>query len=327
MISRTASIVMLAAVASLEGGTPSAAQSYPMRPVIIIAPYAAGGPTDTLARVLSQRMARSLGQSVIVENVVGAAGSIGVERVVRAAPDGYTVNIGNWGTNVLNGVVHKLKYDLLRDLEPVSLLATNPHLIVSRSTVPARNLDELIAWVRANQDKISSGHSGAGSGSHISGLFFQRLTGTNFPFVAHRGAGPILQSLMAGHIDLFFDQASNTLPHLSSGKIRVHAVAAKTRLEASPDIPTVDEAGLQGFYMAIWHGLWVPKGTPKDVIAKLNAAVVETLIDPAVRKRLAELGQEIPRPEMLTPEALRIHQKSEIEKWRPIIASFNLGGH
>ncbi len=304
-----------------------AAHDYPKRAVIIIAPYAAGGPTDTLARILAEGMSLSLGQAVIVENMAGAAGSIGVERVVRAPADGYTLNIGNWGTNVINGAVRKLKYDLLTDLEPVALLATNPHLIVSRSSVPAHNLAELITWVRANQNKVSSGHSGAGSGSHISGLYFQRRTGTEFPFAAYRGAGPILQSLMAGHIDLFFDQVSNSLPYLATGKIRAYAVAGNTRLSVAPDIPTVDEAGLPGFYVSIWHALWVPKGTPQAVIARLNEAVVAALADPVVRKRLADLGQEIPPREQQTPEALRAHQKAEIEKWWPIIKAYNIRAH
>ena len=300
-------------------------QTFPSGPITIVAPYAAGGPTDTLARIIAEGMARSLGYPVIVENLPGAAGSIGVARVVRAKPDGHTLNIGNWGTNVVNGAVRKLKYDLLADLEPISLLANNPHMIVSRSSVPAADLAQLIAWVRANPDKVSSGHSGAGSGSHISGLYFQRETGTRFPFAAYRGAGPILQSLMAGHIDVFFDQVSNSLPYLSTGKIRAYAVAAKSRVAAAPDIPTTDEAGLPGFHVSIWHALWAPKGTSRDVIAKLNAAVVQTLSDPAIRKRLGELGQEIPEREQQTPEALRAFQKAEIEKWWPIIKAYDIG--
>ena len=312
---------------AIAGNAASAtAQSYPSRPITMIAPYAAGGPTDTLARILAEHMTRSLGP-VIVENVPGAAGGIGVGRVARAKADGYTLIIGNWGTNVVNGAVHKLKYDLLADFEPVSLLASNPHVIVSRSSVPANDLKELIAWVKANQDKVSSGHSGVGSGSHISGLYFQQKTDTRFPFAAHRGAGPILQALMAGHIDLFFDQVSNSLPYLASGKIRAYAVAARSRLPAAPDIPTVDEAGLPGFYISIWHALWVPKGTSSDVVAKLNAAVVDALADPSVRKRLADLGQDIPPREQQTPEALRAYQTAEIEKWWPIIKAYNIGVH
>jgi len=302
----------------------AAAQPYPSRPVTLVVPFAAGGPTDVLARIIVEPMRAALGQPVIIENVGGAAGSIAVGKVVREKPDGHTAIIGNWGTHVVNGAVQTLQYDLLKDFEPVGLIATNPHVIVSRQTVPAKNLKELTAWVMENQEKLTAANSGIGSPSHISGLYFQSKTGTRFPFVPYRGSGPALQDLVAGQIDLYFDQVSNSLPHIRGGRIKAYAVAAASRLAAAPDIPTVDEAGLPGFYISIWHGIWVPKGTPKDVIAKLNASIVNALRDAGVRQRLADLGQEIVPDEQQTPDALGAYQKAEIEKWWPIIKAEKL---
>jgi tripartite-type tricarboxylate transporter receptor subunit TctC len=223
-----------------------------------------------------------------------------------------------------NGAIYPLQYDVFSDFAPVALIATNPQLIVTKNAVPANNLTNLIAWLKANPDKASQGTAGPGSAAHVAGVFFQSITGTRFQFVPYRGAAPIMQDLLAGQIDLTFDQAANSLPQVRAGKIRAYAVTAKTRLASAPEIPTVDEAGLPGFYISVWHGLWVPKGTPNDVIAKLNAAVVEALADPAVRQRLAELGQEIPLREQQTPEALSTFHKAEIDKWWPIIKASNI---
>ena len=301
------------------------AQTYPSKPITIVVPFAAGGPTDALARAVSERMRQALGgQTIVIENVTGAAGSIGVTRAARSAPDGYTISMGHLGTHVINGAIYSLPFDLINDLEPVALLGSNPMLIVSKNAIPAKNLTELIAWLKANQDKASIGTAGIGSGAHFSGLYFQSLIGTKIPYVAYRGTGPALQDLVAGQIDLIVDQASNSLPQAQAGRIRAYGVTDTKRLAAEPSIPTVDEAGLPGFHVAVWSALWVPKGTPKDVIAKLNAAVVETLADPAVKKRLGDVGVDVPSPDQLTPDALRALQKAEAAKWWPMIKAANV---
>lgn len=312
-------LAALAATATSTWISLAAAQSYPAHSMTIVVPFSAGGPTDTIARIISERMGKALGQTVVVENVTGAAGSIGVGRVARAAPDGYTLSIGHWSTHVVNGAVYELSYDLLKDFEPVAMIATNPQLVVTRITVPAANLTELISWVKANQDKVSVGTAGVGSASHVGGIYFQNIIGAKLVFVPYRGTAPAMQDLIAGRTDLMLDQAANSLPWVRSGKIRAYAVTAKARMAAAPDIPTVDEAGLPGLYIAVWHALWVPKGTPKEIVGRLNAAVVEALADPSVRQRLADLGQEIPPREQQTPDALGAYHQAEIAKWWPLI--------
>ena len=309
----------------LWGGIAAApAQVYPSRPITMVVPFAAGGPVDTVARILSEPMRATLGQNIIVENVTGAAGSIGVGRVARAAPDGYTLSIGHWSTHVVNGAIYPLPYDLLRDLEPIVLLPSNPMIVVSKSAVPAKNLNEFVGWIKANEGKVSAGTAGAGSATHVAGVYFQNVTGTRFQFVPYRGTGPALQDLVAGQIDFIVDQASNSLQHVRDGKIRAYAVTASARLPSAPDIPTVAEAGLPSLDISVWYGLWAPKGTPKEIIAKLNAAAVQALSEPTVRQRFAELGLDMPPRDRQTPEALAAYQKAEIEKWWPVIKGANI---
>jgi len=300
------------------------AQPYPSRPITLIVPFSAGGPTDALARILSERMRVSLGQTMVIENVTGAGGSIGVGRAVRSAPDGYTLSMGHLGTHVVNGAIYPLPYDLLGDLEPISMLASNPMMVVTKNAVPAKDLRELVGWLKANPGKVAAGTAGVGSASHFSGVYFQNLIGAQFNFVPYRGTGPAMQDLVAGQIDMIVDQVSNSLAQVQSGAIRAYAVTAERRLAAAPNLPTVDEAGLPGLYISLWSGLWAPKGTPTDIIAKLNAAVVEALADPVVQKRLAELGLDVPPRDRQTPEGFAAYQKAEIEKWWPIIKAANI---
>jgi tripartite-type tricarboxylate transporter receptor subunit TctC len=242
---------------------------------------------------------------------------------VRAAPDGYTIGIGHWSTHVVNPAIYPLTFDILTDLEPVADIATNPQLLVARKDLPANDLKGLIAYTQANSDKVTAGTAGVGAASHIGGLYFEQKTGAKLRFIPYRGGGPALQDVMAGQIDIMFDQAANSIPQVQAGKIKAFAVTAKERLKAMPDIPTVDEAGLPGLYIAVWHGLWhglwAPKGTPKDVTAKLTAAVMEALADPQVREKFAALGQDIPAPALQTAEALRAHHEAEIKLWWPLI--------
>jgi tripartite-type tricarboxylate transporter receptor subunit TctC len=300
------------------------AQTYPTRPITIVVPAAAGGPTDTITRILADHMRGSLGQTVIIENNGAAAGSIAVGRAARAAPDGYTLSIGHVGTHVFNGAIYTLSYDVLTDFEPISLLVSNPQMVISKTALPAKNLKELISWLKANQDHVTAGTAGAGSPAHITGIYFQKLTDTHFQFVPYRGGGPAQQDVVAGQIDLMFDQAVNSIPRVRAGQIKAYAVTSNTRLVAAPDIPTTDEAGLPGFYTSIWHALWAPKGTPKEIIAKIDAAIVDALADEAVRRRLADLGQEIFPRDRQTPSALGVYQKAEIDKWWPIIKAANI---
>jgi tripartite-type tricarboxylate transporter receptor subunit TctC len=300
------------------------AQPYPSRPITIVVPFSAGGPTDAIARTLGDRMRVSLGQTILVENVTGAGGTIGVVRAAQAAPDGYTLSLGHLGTHVVNGAIYPLKIDLLNDFEPVALLASNPMMVVTKNDIPAKTFRELLDWLKGNAGKIAVGTAGVGSGSHFSAVYLQTLTGLTFNFVPYRGTGPALQDLVAGQIDMIVDQASNSMAQVQGGKIRAYAITDTKRLGAAPDIPTADEAGLPGFHISLWSALWAPKGTPKDVVAKLNAAVVDALADPAVRQRFADAGLEIPPRDKQTPEALGAYHKAEADKWWPIIKAANI---
>jgi tripartite-type tricarboxylate transporter receptor subunit TctC len=316
--------LLIAAAAMLAGIAAAAAQSYPTRPVTAIVPATAGGPTDTIARIVMARAQQILGQTIIIENVGGASGTIGTGRVVRADPDGYTIGIGGVNHYVVNASVYPLNYDTLKDFEPISMLSNGPMLIMSRNSIPAKNLAELITWLKANPDNVTFGTGGLASPPHISGLSLQTVTGNKFQFVPFRGSAPALQQVLGGQLDLIIDQASAALSVAKSGSVRAYAVTAKQRLASAPDIPTVDEAGLAGFYVSIWQAVWAPKGTPKDAITKLNAAIAGALADPTVQKRLAEIGQELPTKEQTTPEGFGAFHKAEMEKWTPIIKAANI---
>jgi tripartite-type tricarboxylate transporter receptor subunit TctC len=322
MIRLLAAMAIMGAAASGIGT--ATAQEYPSRPITIVVAFAPGGSTDVVARVVGERMASSLGQAVIIENVTGADGVIGTGRVARAQPDGYTLNVGTLASNVLNGAAYPLSYDLVKDFEPIALLSTNPYLLITRKTVPANNLLELVAWIKVNQDHVSLG--AASMNQRVIGALFQKLTGTRLLFVPYRGGGPALQDLIAGQIDVLFDQPTNSISQVRSGSAKALAVAAATRLPAAPEIPTADEAGLPGLHILSWNAIFAPKNTPKAIIAKLNAAVVDALRDPTVRARFFELGTDIPPRDQLTPEWLGNLQRSDIEKWWPIVREANIRG-
>ena len=312
------------ALAILAGTAGAAAQGYPSRPITMIVPFAAGGVTDIVARIVSERMKTSLGQPVIVENVSGAGGTIGVTRLFRAAPDGYTLAVGQWTSHVGAGAMYPVPFNYLSDFEPVSMLSTAPLWIIGRSNLPAKDLKELIVWLKANPDKASAATTGLGSGIHMCLVYFQNMTGTKFPLAPYRGAAPLMQDMVAGQIDLSCPEAGQTLPQYRAGSIKAYAVLTGKRWFAAPEVPTIDEAGVPGLHFPFWHGLWAPKGTPKDVIAKLNAAAVEALADAGVRQRFNELGHEIAPRELQTPEALAAYHKAEIDKWWPIIKAANI---
>jgi len=317
-------LIVIVLVASCGSPDIATAQIYPSRPITMVVPFPAGGSTDTIGRVMADGMRTSLSQTIIIENVGGASGNIGVGRVARAAPDGYTLILGSWPTHVLNAAIFTLPYDPLNDFEPVSLVAAQPLFIIAKKSMPAKDLAELIAWLKANPDKATQGTAGTGGASHLAGIFFQKATGTRYQLVPYRGSAPAMQDLLAGQIDMMIDLAASSTPQVRAGNVKAYAVTSKTRLAAAPDVPTVDEAGLPGYHVLSWHAIWAPRTTPKPVIAKLNAAVVDSLADPTVRKRLADVGQDIFPREQQTPEALGAYHKAEIEKWWPLVKAANV---
>ena len=316
--------VLIALTALIAIGGHAAADNFPSRPITIVVPFSAGGPSDVMARILAERMKTTLGESVLVENVTGAGGSIGVGRAVRSPPDGYTISFGHLGTHVANGAIYKLGYDLVTDLEPVALLPSNPMIVVSKNAVPAKSLKELLEWLKAKPAPATAGTAGAGSGSHIAGLYFENVTGAKLQYVPYRGTGPAMNDLVAGQIDLIVDQLSNSINQVRAGNIRGYAITDTRRAGSASDIPTAEEAGLPGFHMTLWSGLWAPKDTPKDIVAKLNAATVDALNDPAVRAQLEKLGLQMPPNDKLSPQALGDWQKAEIAKWWPMIKAANI---
>jgi tripartite-type tricarboxylate transporter receptor subunit TctC len=312
-------IFLAALLATLAFASPASASDYPTRAITMVVPFSAGGPSDVMMRILGERMKTSLGQAILIENTTGAGGSIGVGRVVHSTPDGYTVGFGHLGTHVANGAIYKLGYDLVNDLDPVVLLPSNPMIIVSRNSVPAKTLKELLDWMKSRPEGATAGTAGAGSGSHVAGLALQSATGLKLQFVPYRGTAPAMNDLVAGQIDIIVDQLSNSINQVRAGSIRGYAVTDSKRADEAPEIPTTDEAGLPGFHMTLWSGLWVPKGTPKEIIARLNAAAIEALNDPQTRKQLEKLGLQMPPADQSTPEALGAWQRAEIAKWWPII--------
>ena len=314
----------VAGIAALTSLSVAVAQDYPSKPITMIVPYAAGGPTDTVGRVVTERMKAELGQTIVAENVGGAGGSIGLGRLARSAPDGYTINVGNWSAHVVNGAIYSLPYDLRTDFEPIALLALAPQIVVARKTIPADNLQSLIAWIKANGDKTTFGTSGGGSPPHVGGALFQAMTGTRGPFVPYRGNSLAVQDLVAGQIDIVVSDPTTATPQIRAGTIKAYAVAAPTRLPALPEVPTSAEAGLPGFTVSTWNALFAPKGTPKATIDRLNAAAVVALADPAIQARFAAIGQQIPPREQQTPAALGALVKADIEKWWPIIKAENI---
>jgi tripartite-type tricarboxylate transporter receptor subunit TctC len=304
---------------TLAAGMASAQEVYPARPITMVVPYPPGGVTDTLARLLAEHMRASLGQPIVIEDLGGAGGSVGVGRVARAAPDGYTIILGNSENFVLNPAVLTLQYDVVADFEPVVLLPAYPMLIVSKNAVPAKDLKELIAWIKTDAGNITQGTVGYGTAQHLCGLSMQKAIGVNWQLVPYRGGPPAMQDMLAGQMDIMCTASGSFLPLVRNGQVRAYAITAKTRAAAAPDIPTVDEAGLPGLYVSVWNGIWAPKGTPKAAIAKLNAAAVQALANPELRRRVTDLALEMPAADQLTPEALAALQKAEIDKWWPII--------
>jgi len=299
-------------------------RTYPTRPITLIVPFPAGGATDTVARFLGEKMPAILGQPVVIENVGGAAGSLGVARAVRAAGDGYTLSIGTSTTHMLTGGLYALQFDLLKDLEPIIEIGSEPLLIVGKKSLPADDLKGLIAWLKANPDKASVGIAGVGATGHLTGISFQKETGTKFQFVPYRGNAPAMQDLLAEQIDFMIEPSSNFKALIGAGSVKPFAITGKMRLASAPNIPTADEAGLPGFFTSLWYGLWVPKGTPKDIIAKLNGTMSEILADPKVKQRFDELGIQITALDQQSPEALRAFQKAEADRWWPIIKAANI---
>ena len=309
---------------ALAGVALAQADTYPSKPITIIVPFPAGGPTDTVARIMGEHMSKVLGQPILIETVTGAGATIGVGRVVGAAPDGYTLSVGNWSSHVGSPGIYPVSWNPVNDLAPIVRLPVSSLMIVGKQTLPAKDAKELIAWLKAKPEPATAGSVGAGSGAHVCGLYFAEKTHTKLQFVFYRGGAPAMQDLLAGTIDTMCAEASQTLAHVNANKMKAFAVMGRTRYAGLPNVPTMEEVGVTGMDISFWHGLWAPKGTPKDVVDKLNDAAVKALSDPAVQKRAASLGMTIPAKADLTPKALHDFHKAEVDKWWPIIKTYGI---
>ena len=304
------------ALATLVALASAHAQVYPSRPITMVVPFPAGGSTDAVARIVAERMRLPLGQPVVIENVGGAGGSIGVGRVARAAPDGYTIDIGQWDTHV-GSIIYKLNYDLQKDFEPIGLISVNPQLMVAKKNLAANNLGELVALMKKDPGKVTFVNQNAAA--HVSGIVMQQLTRTEVTFIPYRGAGPAMTDLVSGQVDLLVVQGAVALPQVRAGTIKAIANLSPQRSASMPDIPTSDETGVPGLYMSGWFGFFGPKGVPADVVGKLNGAMKEILADPAIKAKFTELGLDVATPEQQTPQGLAAFHKAEVDKWWPII--------
>jgi len=312
-------IKLLAGASAIALSALAGAQDFPTKTITVVVPFAAGGPTDTVTRLVAQEMGKYLKQSMIVENVAGAGGTIGIGKVANAKPDGYTLLLMHIGISTSVSLYRNLTYNPLTDLEPIGMVTDVPMTLISKKDFPAKDMKELIAYVKANKDKVTYGNAGVGSASHLCGMLFMTALQTDMTTVPYKGTGPAMTDLMGGQIDLLCDQTTNTTPQIKAGKIKAYAVTTKTRVPSLPDLPTLDESGVKGFEVAIWHGMWAPKGTPKPIIDKLTAALQVALKSDLVKTKFAELGTEPVAQSRATQEALRAHLKAEIDKWSPII--------
>ncbi|HET7401183.1 MAG TPA: tripartite tricarboxylate transporter substrate binding protein BugD [Usitatibacter sp.] len=310
---------LLAGCAALAVAFAAAAEEYPTHTISVVVPFAAGGPTDTVTRLIGQAMTKTLGQTIIVENAAGAGGTIGVEKVARAKPDGYTLLLMHIGISTAPSLYRNLRYDPTKDLEPIGLVTNVPMTVIANKDFPPKDMKELIAYVKANKDKVTYANAGVGAASHLCGMLLMTAMGTDVTTVPYKGTGPALTDLMGGQVNFMCDQTTNTTPHIKAGKVKAYAVTTKERLKSLPDLPTAEESGLKGFEVTVWHGMWAPHGTPKPVIDKLVKALQAALKDPNVVQRFAELGTEPVPQNLATPQALDAHLKSEIAKWAPII--------
>jgi tripartite-type tricarboxylate transporter receptor subunit TctC len=312
-------ILVSLGLALAVGVSAAQADNYPSKVITLVVPFSAGGPTDTVARLIAQPMSKHLGQTIVVENIGGAGGTLAAGRVARSPNDGYTIFLHHIGMATSATLYRKLPYDVLKDFEPIGLVTPVPMTIIAKKDLPAKDIKEFISYIKANKDKITYGNAGVGAASHLCGMLFMSAIGTQFTTVSYKGTGPAMNDLLGGVFDFMCDQTTNTTPQIKGGKVKAFAVTSKARVPSLPELPTLAESGLKNFEVAVWHGLYAPKGTPKPVVDKVAAALREALKDETVKKRFADLGTEPEPAERATPKAHRAHLKAEVEKWAPVI--------